>query len=87
VAFDLGEKQSSPMSTHALLTVTCSTLRESKKSVFLGRAVAFLDTAVQITSVKETCFAAIHHVSVWPKTLGSVCTYTSRQSSSSKVNP
>jgi hypothetical protein len=51
VALDLGEKQSSPMLTHARSTVTCSTLRESKKSVFLGSAVMLFDSAVQATSL------------------------------------
>lgn len=56
VALDLGEKQSSPILTQARSTLTCSTLSESKKSEFLGRAVALLDSAVQATSLKEMCF-------------------------------
>jgi hypothetical protein len=41
------------MLTQARSTTTSSTLSESKKSVFLGSAVALFDSAVQMTSLKE----------------------------------
>lgn len=41
---------SPPMFTHVRSTLTCSTLRESKKSVFFGRALALFDSAVITTS-------------------------------------
>lgn len=57
VALLLGEKQSSPMSTQARSTLRFSTFRESKKSVFLGRAVALVERAVQMTSLNEMSLA------------------------------
>lgn len=57
MALDLGEKQSSPILTQARSILTCSTLSESKKSVFLGNVVALLDSAVQTTSVNEISLA------------------------------
>lgn len=41
---DLGLKQSSPLFTHVLSTVSPSKLRESKKSVFAAPAEAFCNT-------------------------------------------
>lgn len=63
VAFDLGLKQSSPMFTHVRSTERCLTLRESKKSVFFGRALALLDSAVMTTSRYATPDAVSHVVS------------------------
>lgn len=60
VLLDLGEKQSSPMSTQARWMLTWETLRESKKSLFFGGAFAGLvDTAVQATSLSVMCCAVL----------------------------
>lgn len=63
VALDLGLKQSSPMFTHVRSTERCLMLRESKKSVFFGRALALLDSAVMTTSRYATPDAVAHIVS------------------------
>lgn len=60
VALDLGEKQSSPMFTHVRSTVKCFTLSESKKSVFFGKELALLDSAVMTTSRYDTPDAIVH---------------------------